>query len=232
MSKSKTRIAELREIYRVIAKFYPDSEFQDAKGKGYNARYFADVVRRGHEEDPIDAYLVMINPGSCRPVPDTTELINYSFYKESDIGEAISDPAQKCVMELMEEFKEDKIFLNKIRILNLIDYADGNINNATEEMLKANALSKSIFHPSRKDDLKKYMPTKAPCIIAWGINSKLNPLKEQAMNSLIDYTIVGAKVEGTDPYAYSYIKPYVHDMQGKVRKEIKKDYINKVILSN
>ena len=50
-----------REKYAVLAKFYPIND----KNKG-DARLFADIVDKNDLYASIDAYIIMINPGSCR----------------------------------------------------------------------------------------------------------------------------------------------------------------------
>lgn len=75
-----------RQKYAVLAKFYNNG----------NARLFADVVDRDHVDAPIDAYLIMINPGSCKIQENESSLVkNSNYYKGLDVVEAVSDPAQK-----------------------------------------------------------------------------------------------------------------------------------------
>ena len=82
-----------RQKYAVLAKFYDNGE----------ARLFADVVDRDHVDAPIDAYLIMINPGSCKILGNESSLLkNSNYYKGLDVVEAVSDPAQKCVMDEMK----------------------------------------------------------------------------------------------------------------------------------
>lgn len=59
----------------------------------------------------------MINPGSCRKKQKDSTPLGNSKYAEMNLVEAVSDPAQKCVMAFMDECK-----LKKVRILNLLDY--------------------------------------------------------------------------------------------------------------
>ena len=60
-------IAEYRREYKVYALF-----------DGTDRR-FADIVRNQHEEEPIDAYIIMINPGSCHKKSDKNPVINSAF---------------------------------------------------------------------------------------------------------------------------------------------------------
>ena len=63
----------------------------------------------------------MINPGSCRKKQKDSTPLGNSKYAEMNLVEAVSDPAQKCVMAFMDECK-----LKKVRILNLLYYKEGN----------------------------------------------------------------------------------------------------------
>ena len=112
MTFSYHPVGVYRQKYVVLARFYNNG----------NARLFADVVDRDHVDAPIDAYLIMINPGSCKMQGNVSGRVkNSNYYKGLDVVEAVSDPAQKCVMAFM-----DICNLKKIRILNLVDYRSGN----------------------------------------------------------------------------------------------------------
>lgn len=194
-------IAEYRKKYRVYALF-----------DGADRR-FADVVRNQHEEDSIDAYIIMINPGSCHKKSDDNPVIDTAFYKAFDMVEAVSDPAQKCIMALMDACK-----MNKIRILNLFDYANGNLAEAL------NHKGVSVFDDSRAADRKRYMPTDAVCIAAWGVDSSLLKYKKMAYECIGGERIIGYP-ENKDKYEYRYIKPRGIEAQKTVISRIADEYI-------
>lgn len=194
-------VKEYREKYKVYALF----EGED--------RRFADIVRKGHEEANIDAYIIMINPGSCHKKSDENPVINFAFYNGFDMVEAVSDPAQKCIMALM-----DACEMNKIRILNLFDYANGNL----AEALKHKGVS--IFDDSRATDRKRYMPTDAVCIAAWGMDSSLMEYKKVAYECIGEERIIGYP-ENQDKYEYRYIKPRGIEAQRTVISRIADEYI-------
>lgn len=195
------KIAEYRNEYKVYALF-----------EGCYRR-FADIVRNGHDEDSIDAYIIMINPGSCHKKSDVNPVIATAFYKGFDMSEAISDPAQKCIMSLM-----DACEMNKTRILNLFDYSNGNLN----ESLKHKEVS--IFDDSRIKERNRYMPTDAVCIAAWGMNPDLLEYKKMAYECLGGKHIIGA-LDDRDRYAYRYIKPYGLEAQKTVISKIAEEYL-------
>lgn len=193
-------VKEYREKYKVYALF----EGED--------RRFADIVRKGHEEANIDAYIIMINPGSCHKKSDENPVMDTAFYKGFDMVEAVSDPAQKCIMALM-----DACNMNKIRILNLFDYANGNL----AEALKHKGVS--IFDYSRAEDRKRYMPTDAVCIAAWGMDSSLMEYKKVAYECIGEERIIGYP-ENQDKYEYRYIKPRGIEAQRTVISRIAEEY--------
>lgn len=194
-------IVEYRKEYNVYALF-----------EGENRR-FADIVRKEHIEDSIDAYIVMINPGSCHKKSEVNPVKDTIFYKSFDIVEAVSDPAQKCVMALMDACK-----MNKVRILNLFDYANGNLTEA----LKRKGVS--IFDDNRVEDRNKYMPTDAVCIAAWGMDPALMDYKKMAYECIGGNRIIGA-LEDVDKYAYRYIKPRGCEAQRAVISRIADEYL-------
>lgn len=194
-------VAEYRARYNIYALF---------KGE---ERKFADIVRKGFEENSIDAYIVMINPGSCHKKSDDNPLKDSAFYQDFDMVEAISDPAQKCVMSLM-----DACEMNKIRILNLFDYVNGNLERALARK------GVSIFDVRRVEERKKYMPTDAVCIAAWGLNPDLYEYKKQAYQCIGEDRIIGYPAN-EELYEYYYIKPLVKDKQIEVIKRLAEKYL-------
>lgn len=184
-------IATYREKYKVLAKFYINNV-------GQGARLFADVVDRKYLDAPIDAYLVMINPGSCRK--KDAPVLASEYYKALDVVEAVSDPAQKCVMAFM-----DLCGLKKVRILNLMDYRSGNYGKAMK-VAADQSIAESLFSPERKGERRQVMAEKAPIIAAWGTDSRLADLKKQAVGCLGE-NIIGVHKDGKEAYDFEYIKP-------------------------
>lgn len=214
MSFEFKRVAEYRENYKVLAKFY------DTKN-GNMARLFADIVKIDCYEDPIDAYIIMINPGSCRiKEKNKIEPNSYDYYRGKDVVEAVSDPAQKCVMAFM-----DLCNLNKVRILNLIDIKDGNFSNLKKKVEEIKE-EMSLFSPQREECRKEIMSEKAVIIAAWGTDKRFSKLKIQALNCLKDKPIgVPPNVIKND-YDYKYIKPPKKDAQIEVIEQLVDCYKN------
>lgn len=83
-------INELRKTYEVKASFY--------KKNDTTFRNYADIIRKGYNEDKIDAYIIMMNPGSCKPINDE-DLKNSSSPESAIYIDAKNDRAQKRVMQ-------------------------------------------------------------------------------------------------------------------------------------
>lgn len=204
-------IKEYRKRFSVYALF--------EKENGDTLRRFADIVRNGYEEASIDAYLIMINPGSCKEDKEQKKG-NYRFYKDyPDVVKAVCDPAQKCVMSLM-----DTCDINKIRILNLSEYVCGNLKEA---LGKDDYFKDSIFSESREEELKKYMYSDAVCIASWGTNDDLRRYKEQAIATIGKERIIGYQKQDTrdkETSSYRYIKPWKIIEQKEIIAGIAEEY--------
>lgn len=207
------KISEYRGIFTVLAKF-------DENCNGNEVRSYADIVRKDSYEAPIDAYLIMINPGSCKiKEKDAVDASKYNYYKGKDVVEAVSDPAQKCVMGFM-----DLCNLDKVRILNLLDYRNGSFS---ETLSKKDEIKEemSIFSPKREDERKKIMSEKAVVIAAWGTDKRLSGLKIQALNTLRGEKIIGVRPKDVkNDYDYKYIKPPRKALQIEVIEDLVSRY--------
>jgi len=192
-------VSVYRQKYAVLAKFYNNED----------ARLFADVVDRNNVDAPIDAYLIMINPGSCKIYENESNLIrNSNYYKELNVVEAVSDPAQKCVMALM-----DICNLKKIRILNLLDYKKSRYVEALRLFSEEN-LGKSLFSQEREQQREEIMSENAVIIAAWGTDKRLSAFKEQAFQCLQDEIVIGVKPDPPKEYFdFEYIKPPTKEAQ-------------------
>lgn len=212
---------ESKGFYENIFSVY--AYFEYSSDKKIKFRRFADIVRNDHKEDAIDAYLIMINPGSCSEKSSDNPVKDVKFYRDyKGIVEANCDMAQKCVMALMKECG-----MNKIRILNLSDYANGNLKEALE---KKEYFEKNIFSDENDKKRREYMPTEAVCIAAWGTNKALRKYKEKAYNKLVSIVgegnIIGfQEKDDKQNYSYRYIKPRRKEEQERVIEKIATKYL-------
>lgn len=155
------KIEELRRDYRVLASFYKYKWHEELL-----LRNVADVMRKSEHILSIDAYLVMMNPWSCRPVDkDNIQIIGKCGEIKESMSLAIDDPAQKVVMQLM-----DNMHRNRVRILNLSDISCWNSTEALK-LMKWNWFlwkEQSVFY---REDIKKITVQDAPVIFAWWVNN-------------------------------------------------------------
>ena len=216
-------IAYYRTKYKVIAGFYKNK-------RDIDSRIFADIYEEGCIENNIEAYIIMINPGSCKPVNGDLDkdIINSAFYSgiklDLDgfyISEAVCDMAQKCVMALMETCN-----IKKMRILNLSDVMTGNLLEAKKLMGDEKIqMLESIFSPERSSERALVMPCNAVCFISWGTDNKLKDLKKQAIECLEGYNLIGEPVDEKN-FSYRYIKPRGKLNQEKVIGTLAIKYLN------
>lgn len=192
---------------------------------GISERVFADIALKGCEKDPIEAYIVMINPGSCEEDLKSGRPA-FSFY-EDEVLYAKKDPAQRCVINFMEECK-----IKKIRIVNLSNEREPKLDLFLKKMKEnpSKQMRASIFSndPTSIDDRRKYMRIKAPCILSWGKEGKLKELKKQAYECLIEegYDTIAVEFSKAD-YSCKYIKPWTKAQQDEVRSELVKKWNNR-----
>lgn len=216
-------------IYEPISVFREDSRYKyiviakfDKNKRGIDTRLYADICKEEDIDHDIDAYLIMINPGSCDEKVTTNDLIKKSyFYAGSGVVEAVSDRTQKCVMSFMATCN-----IKKIRILNLSDIRSGNLNKAKCLMGKNETLRKeeSIFSSKRQLDREKVMPNDAVCIASWGLDNEFLGLKKQAFECLGKDRIIGV-CKDEAKFAYNYIKPVKIAGQKEIIFKLSKEYL-------
>ena len=194
---------ELRKTYEVKASFY--------KKDGVTFRNYADITRKEYTEDKIDAYIIMMNPGSCKPAnkidddaisPETSVYINAS-----------DDPAQIKVMQIM-----DNTDFNKVRILNLFDCKESNSSKAVQMANKNYGFPISIFSCERRDELNNLTKDDAPYIVAYGVNGLIE-FKKLALKFLADKKVYGIKKDNND-LLYYYLSPFKEIDAQKIITEI------------
>lgn len=197
-------INELRKTYEVKASFY--------KKNDVTFRNYADIIRKGYKEDKIDAYIIMMNPGSCKPINDE-DLKNSSSPESAIYIDAKNDRAQKRVMQLM-----DNTNFNKVRILNLFDCKEPKSSKAAQMANEDYGFSINIFSHARKDELNKLTKDNVPYIVAYGLNG-LVAFKKLALEFLANKKVYGIKKYNND-LLYYYLSPFKEIDAQKIITEI------------
>jgi hypothetical protein len=217
--------AELKQIYDVYGHFY------DLKigSTVFKCRSILEIVKKDIAVDnrkPLDAVVVMMNPGSSKPLdkdykPGVFSLDEiYSPGWIKDIIPTRPDNAQYQMMRLME-FKKWQY----VRVLNLSDLRNGNSGKFYDDFSRVAKIDTtnphSIFHHKRKKELKKCLNVKpgAPVILGWGNEGFLIPLAQAALHSLETFMVAGVS-KSDNPYFFSYPSPYL--------KEQKLQWLNKI----
>lgn len=197
-------INELRKTYEVKASFY--------KKNDVTFRNYADIIRKGYKKDKIDAYIIMMNLGSCKPINDE-DLKNSSSPESAIYIDVKNDRAQKRVMQLM-----DNTNFNKVRILNLFDCKEPKSSKAAQMANEDYGFPINIFSLARKDELNKLTKDNAPYIVAYGLNGLVD-FKKLALEFLADKKIYGIKKDNND-LLYYYLSPFKEIDAQKIITEI------------
>ena len=215
---------ELNQMFDVFGHFYN----LKLSGSVFKCRSVLEIKKKNFIEKNghPDIIVIMMNPGSTRPVNKNFKIKTYSkkeFFSTEvkDVVPTRPDNAQYQIMRLM-------IFNNWsfVRVLNLSDLRNGNSGKFKTEFVNAMKLDKSnphsITHKDRNIELLNFLKSKSNKIIAaWG---SISELKIPAENILgLDKNIIGI-VNGSSPN-YRYASPYIKSQKTEWLKEIQKKLI-------
>ena len=187
-------------------------------------RIFLDIKRVGTAQTEPDLMVIMMNPGSSRPLKQDTNgnwVINDNVvtHKQKDIQKSIKDPqdtnimvealhdnTQEQIMKIMNDTTGGKRQYNYARVLNLSDLSETKNNKFLKlyKHLELDGFKHSIFDESRMDEFNQLFVPNVPVIVAWGVNKGLKKLSQQAINRLNNPELIGWKKEG---FAYYHPLP-------------------------
>ena len=202
----------LKQDYSVFASFYKII----VRDKEINCRNVCDIKRNNiSKSERLDAYLILMNPGSCHPIDENYTIPKYYDWEHIDIDmvECIPDYAQYQVMKLMDNKK-----WNYVRILNLSDIIMGKSKDFIGLLHTIPFNEHSIFSNRRLDNRSQVMKEEAKIIASWGGNKELKELAILCKESLQNKDIVGIPYD-KEALRYKYIKPLLVDQQKKVLEE-------------
>ncbi|MFM7895976.1 MAG: hypothetical protein ACKO8L_08615 [Flavobacterium sp.] len=210
---------ELKQKYQVFGHFY-DLTICDTT---LNCRNTLEIRRNKTLEEIPDIIVIMMNPGSSKPLDEKHVVKNYRFEgylkeKNFTLIPTKPDSAQYQIMRLMELNN-----WNFVRILNLSDLRNGNSSNFKKEFKKALDVDTSsphcITHPKRKQELKNALISKTNKIIAaWGEIKELENSAKEILS--LDFEIIGVPRE--NPIFFQYASPYYKEPKIKWLVEIQK----------
>lgn len=176
---------ELKRQYSVLGHFYslqlPDVEPQ-------NCRSVLEISAATVGSNPLaDAVFVMMNPGSSRPVEESSQPVSSDRLAGmlEKLVPTVPDVTQYQVMRVMR-FKG----WQHVRVINLSDLRDPQSGAFAKRYIQLEKQSgttvHSIFSPERASQLKRSLSRKpcAPIVCAWGVSDDLSSLIERATKAL------------------------------------------------
>ena len=175
---------------------------------GFKFRKYLDIKQIDSSLVTPDLMVVMMNPGSSRPVDGIQNNTKASL--------AIPDNTQSQIMKVILNCN-----LQFARILNLSDLREAKsgvfINKIIE--LENKGISHSIFDENRQDDFNQLWVNNVPVIFGWGVNDYLKPLALKAMTTCNASNPFGI-LKPTTNWAYFHPLPPVYSKQQDWVKEI------------
>ena len=179
------KVSAMREEFLVTGHFYMTN--------GYKFRKTLDICTAGNELGKPDLMVVMMNPGSSRPVNGVDDS------RTSMV--AIPDKTQDQIMKVMITAG-----FEYARVLNLSDLRTSNSNELYEFLQSSNSnmVEHSIFHPGRESEYAELFVNNVPVIYAWGVHEALKPLALAAIRKIEHPNPAGWKKKGS---SYGYYHP-------------------------
>ena len=193
--------AELKKQYKCFGHFY---ELLLEDGSRSKCRSVLEIVDYSKGEPHVsmlserqpDAVVIMMNPGSSRPmdksyVPSTIQY-NSTSSTSKELVLTMPDTTQYQVMRLMHSQKWEHV-----RVLNLSDLREPKshllFKAITEIEARIGGECHSIFCKDRDLEIKASLKRKngAPIIVAWGLDSFLLPLARLCLETVGVDSVVG-----------------------------------------
>lgn len=138
--------------------------------QGFKFRKYLDIKKINSTLVEPDLMVVMMNPGSSRPLD--------GIDNNNKASEAVPDNTQSQIMKIMLNAG-----FNYARVLNLSDLREAKSKIFYEKIveLEAKGISHSIFDVKRIKELNKLWVNDVPVIYGWGVSTKLKSLALQAI---------------------------------------------------
>jgi hypothetical protein len=168
---------------------------------GFKFRKYLDIkiVKSGCENP--DLMVVMMNPGSSRPIDGIEDNTKESL--------AIPDNTQNQIMKVMLNCN-----LQYARVLNLSDLREASSGIFYDKIieLERKGIPHSIFDKNRQEDFNQLWVNDVPVIFGWGVSVNLKHLALKALvacNASNPYGILKANTD----WAFYHPLPPVHKKQ-------------------
>lgn len=194
----------------------------------YPMRSRLDITRVDGAATEADLVVIMMNPGSSRPLPGADSPGKPGAPKPVEpaataLRMAKPDNTQYQIMRLMQATGSQCA-----RLLNLSDLQTSNSAELYRFLASPDAdrLAHSIFSPARAEELAASLPPRVPVVYAWGVNPALMPLARMAAQALSLPRPAGLRKAGTDPAYYHPLPPvyarqiaWVQQVAAQLRRE-------------
>lgn len=161
--------------------------------QGYKFRKYLDIKRNDAIISTPDLMVIMMNPGSSKPIDGIENNIIESV--------AIPDRTQDQIMKVMLACK-----LDFTRVLNLSDIREPKSNLLFSKLTEIDnkGISHSIFDVKRKNDFDSLFIKNVPVIFAWGVSKNLQYLAENAIKVIDADNPIGLAKDG---FKWAYYHP-------------------------
>jgi hypothetical protein len=172
---------QLRERFVALGHFY---ELQS----GRRCRSVLELLSHARAAERIDtqrglpdAVVVMMNPGSSRPLREDDWAGDLPNSHPKRLVPAHPDTTQYQVMRVMA-----RMHWEHVRILNLSDLHESKSSLFVRAYPALGNVAHSIFMTARRPELASELQRKdgAPLVLAWGVHPRLKPLIEMALEPL------------------------------------------------
>ncbi len=214
MSDTFVYAQELKSCFKVKAHYYQ----LRIKSHRYLCRSVLEICHQksGHQnraDKRLDALVVMMNPGSSKPLYQDSEIAILSRHRlftmadQRELVDVQPDPAQYQLMRLMLQQE-----WSRIRLVNLSDLCQGNsqqfahLHQAITELDPSHP--ESIVHPKRRAELRGHLERAPRVIAAWG---KQAVLREQAL-AMLDEMDAPIGIDTVEPW-FRFASPYRKDQK-------------------
>jgi hypothetical protein len=193
--------AKLQNCFSVQGHFYDVT----LAAQRISCRSVLEIVRRGSRPAHPDAVVIMMNPGSSKPLAGDPEQLNAGQLPpvRKRLVSARPDTTQYQIMRVMLHCDWDCV-----RVLNLSDLRESKSVRFAEQYRRLEADQQyrqhSIFCDARARELIQALRRRplAPLICAWGISLRLDPLIGQCTRAIRQHgALVGLqKTDCSDHY--------------------------------
>ncbi len=155
----------------------------------YKLRKYLDIKRKCvTDKQKVDLMVIMMNPGSSTPLTGGD-----NGQREVDVN---PDKVQKQIIKVM-----NSCCYNYARVLNLSDLRDVNSKNLNQKITNYGNPDHSIFDSTRTTDFSNLFVKNVRIIIAWGVNTSLQKLANNAIKVINSNNLVGVAKLNTN-WAY------------------------------